>query len=521
MQQAGLFGAASTNTGNTEPSKTTAVEFVGNFANWQRCARTLLQQQREPQSVWWQEVTEQREKLTAPQNATPVRVPRRFITLARQASYHASPDRWALLYSLLWRLTHDEPELLALAGDLEVARLHKYVDAIQRDIHKMKAFVRFREVQTTGEDVARYVAWFEPEHHIVEPAAKFFRDRFSNMRWSILTPSQCAHWEGNPKNGADNSGELWFSEGVDKGDAPSGDEFEEAWRTYYASIFNPARIKLEAMRSEMPQKYWKNLPEAHLIGQLIQDAPARVSAMQAFSKPNETLNCGPVPKTPQSELIALRQDRSQSELKRLAAAATLCQNCSLWKPATQTVFGHGPEDARVVLLGEQPGDSEDLQGKPFVGPAGKLLDQALQEAGLERNTLYLTNVVKHFKFEPQSGHKVGSGGKIRLHKSPSVAETEACQAWLDAELEHLNPEIIVCLGATAIRSQLGSQIRLKNERGQWFQRDNRIYLATFHPSFVLRQRGQAQKAKAFNLLVSDLAQVAQQLQDRHPRPQAQ
>lgn len=510
MLQAGLFGAENS---HAENSANTVVTFRSNFSDWQQCARKLLQQKRTPASVWWHEAAEEKtaqqtDSRPEGQQSPTTRVPRSFLTLARQASYHSSPDRWALLYSLLWRLTHDEPELLALAGDLEVALLNKYVDAVQRDIHKMKAFVRFREVRTHEDYSPRFVAWFEPDHYIVEPAAKFFCDRFSNMRWSILTPSQCAHWEGSNVT----TNQLWFSTGANKGSAPCGDEFEDAWRTYYASIFNPARIKLDAMRSEMPQKYWKNLPEAHLIGQLIQDAPARVTTMQKFSKANETLNCGPVPTTPQQELIALRQDNTKSKLTRLAATATTCQNCSLWKPATQTVFGDGPENARVVLLGEQPGDIEDLQGKPFVGPAGQLLNRALAEAGLDRDALYLTNVVKHFKFEAKPGHKVGSGGKIRLHKSPSVVETEACRAWLDAELATVNPEIIVCLGATAIRSQLGPQIRLANERGRWFQRGNRICLATYHPSFVLRQRNPQHKTAAFNVLASDLAQVVHQLE---------
>lgn len=516
MNQEGLFGAATV--------RDEGVKFSARFSAWQNVARRLLAAGRAPDSIWWQPDS----GANAPEDRTPeeraatagrgeqeqqpsvYRVPRQFPALARQASYHSAADRWALLYSLLWRLTHDEPQLLELAGDHEVVRLHAYVNAVNRDIHKMKAFVRFREVgpcaavSASGNSAEqRYVAWFEPDHNTVEPAARFFRDRFSNMRWSILTPTRCAHWEG--------TGELWFSPGVKKHETPSGDAFEEAWRTYYANIFNPARIKLNAMRSEMPQKYWKNLPEAHLIGKLVQEAPARVAAMQKATKSHDRLNCGQVPASPNDALIARQQDPSASELVRLAAAASACQSCTLWQPATQTVFGVGPENARVMLLGEQPGDAEDLCGTPFVGPAGKLLNDALNCAGLYREELYLTNVVKHFKFDVSKRHH---GGKMRIHKSPAVAETEACRHWLDAELALVQPEIVVCLGATAARSQLGQDIKLVRDRGQWFKYGERLYLPTLHPAFVLRSRDKSTKQERFSQLVSDLQVVAAQQEGR-------
>lgn len=165
----------------------------------------------------------------------------------------------------------------------------------------------------------------------------------------------------------------------------------------------------------------------------------------------------------------------------LRKAARGCRACDLWKPATQTVFGEGPEDARIMLVGEQAGDQEDREGHPFVGPAGKLLDQVLAEIGIDRGSLYVTNVVKHFKFELR--------GKRRLHKSADAAEIAACLQWLDAELERIRPHYVVCLGAVAAKVILGSAFRLMRDRGQWMRAgENRWAFATVHPAFVLRAR---------------------------------
>ena len=168
-----------------------------------------------------------------------------------------------MLYRLLWRLTHGEPQLLEISVDPDVAQAHDIEKSVRHDIHKMRAFVRFREVEHAGEKW--YVAWFEPQHHIVEQNAPFFVDRFASMRWSILTPDRCAHWDGK---------ELSFTAGVPRSEAPDEDEIEDLWRTYYANIFNPARVKVHAMQAEMPKKYWRNLPEATLIPALLHERRA-------------------------------------------------------------------------------------------------------------------------------------------------------------------------------------------------------------------------------------------------------
>ena len=182
----------------------------------------------------------------------------------------------------------------------------------------------------------------------------------------------------------------------------------------------------------------------------------------------------------------------------LRAAAAGCKRCPLWKPATQTVFGEGPQHARVLVVGEQPGDAEDLSGRPFVGPAGKLFDRALEELGIDRSGFYVTNAVKHFKFERR--------GKLRLHRSPNPAEQRACRLWLEGELARVRPDIVVCLGAIAARNVLGTAFKLMRQRGTWQTLpDGTRAFATLHPSAVLRQRDSTARAEAYRGFVADLA----------------
>lgn len=190
-------------------------------------------------------------------------------------------------------------------------------------------------------------------------------------------------------------------------------------------------------------------------------------------------------------------------LANLQNASTKCRGCDLWKNATQTVFGEGPSPARVMFIGEQPGDQEDKQGHPFVGPAGRLLDEALQEAGIDRSDVYVTNVVKHFKWE------AAQRGKRRIHKKPRHSEIEACRPWLDAELALVRPEVLVCLGASAAQALLGKDFRVTRDRGTLVASDLSPHvMATIHPSSILRapySREREQQRKEF---VRDLKKVA-------------
>jgi uracil-DNA glycosylase len=194
-------------------------------------------------------------------------------------------------------------------------------------------------------------------------------------------------------------------------------------------------------------------------------------------------------------------------LPALRAAAANCKACDLWKLGTQTVFGEGSASARVMLVGEQAGDKEDLQGRPFVGPAGAVLDKALVIAGIDRKDVYVTNIVKHFKWEPR--------GKHRLHKKPNALEISACRPWLDAEIKVVKPEVVVLLGATAAQGVLGSQFRVTKQRGQWAQSNIApLVIATVHPSSILRAPDDDSRHEEMRKFVDDLKKVAAQLQQR-------
>lgn len=198
-----------------------------------------------------------------------------------------------------------------------------------------------------------------------------------------------------------------------------------------------------------------------------------------------------------------------SDLKKLTEAARHCEGCDLFRNATQTVFGEGPRKARVILVGEQPGNEEDLEGHPFVGPSGRLLDKALVEAGVDRSALYVTNAVKHFKFEPR--------GKRRIHKKPSTGEITACRPWLEAEVAALKAGLIVCLGATAARSVFGRDVRITAERGKILKTDLvQESLITVHPSALLRAPDPERRRYEWHLFVQDLSMIDQWLRAAPP-----
>ena len=421
------------------------------FAGWRDAARGLSAEGAPPEAVTWI-VGEGQESLFGepadPTTAPQFSVPRAFVELARTAICHSDPERFSLLYSLLLRI-RENPKALKDAADPLVRRIERLAKEVRRDIHKMHAFVRFREVAT--EDGERFVAWFEPDHHIVRAAAPFFAGRFANMDWSILTPSLSAHHDAH---------ELRFGPGARRSDAPDGDPVEETWKTYYASIFNPARVKIGAMTKEMPRKYWKNMPETALVGRLVAGAQAREAEMVEASRQGVGGNL-----------------RTAWEAVRDEAKG--CTRCHLYKCATQTVFGEGPLDGPIMFVGEQPGDQEDLAGRPFVGPAGQLFDRALGDAGVDRSAAYVTNAVKHFKFERR--------GKRRIHSKPDSGEIEACRWWLDQERLLLRPPLTVALGATAGRALFGKTITIGSMRGRAHRlADGGEAWVTVHPSFLLR-----------------------------------
>jgi len=458
------------------------------FDGWRAAARAAALLDVPPEGLHWQ-VGDRIADLFAGATEPPLppapagaafAVPRPFIALAETVILHREAERFGLLYAMLLRL-RDEPRRIEDETDPLRRRLEAMAKAVRRDIHKMRAFLRFREV-TDGDGQPRYVAWFEPEHHIVRANAGFFQRRFASMRWSILTPDVAIHWDGE---------HLTEGPGATREEAPDGDPTEEVWKTYYASIFNPARLKTHAMLKEMPKKYWKNMPETALVPQLIAGAQARETAMVAAA--TATKRKGPGGNA-EAALAALREE------------AAHCRRCPLWKPATQTVFGEGPADAPLLFIGEQPGDQEDLAGKPFVGPAGQLFDRALAEAGVDRARAYVSNAVKHFKFEPR--------GKRRIHAKPNAGEIEACRWWIDQERAIVRPKVTVALGATAAQSLLGKAVTIAKLRGAPIAlADGSEGWVTVHPSFLLRVPDEDRKAEEYARFVEDLRRIEERVEE--------
>ncbi len=454
------------------------------FDAWRDHARALVQAGVPPEAVTWREPGGACDLFSGAGDSGSavqadsmviVRASREFVTLARSAICHVDPARFALLYRLLWRLQANS-RLLEDKADLDVRRLDDMARAVRRDIHKMRAFVRFRLVRAEDEPEAedRYAAWFEPEHHILRANAGFFVRRFANMRWSILTPRGSIHWDGTV---------LEEGPPAMRSDAPAGDPMEDLWRTYYASIFNPARLKVGAMLKEMPRKYWKNMPEAQLIPELIAGAQARESAMVAAGK-------------------GFDEERPRS-LAAIDRAIHACRRCPIGELDNQAVMGEGPRNAELMIVGEQPGDQEDLAGRPFVGPAGKVLDEHLERAGIDRGAAYLTNAVKHFKYVPR--------GKRRLHQSPTAKEIDICRWWFESERSVVRPRLILALGASAARGVLGKTVSIAKVRGQAHLLDDGSELwVTTHPSYLLRLDGEMrdEQEKRFE---ADLAAVAERL----------
>ena len=442
------------------------------FDGWRDAARMLAAQGVPPDRVIWQVGSSASDLFAlhttdpATTNGAGFSVPRAFLALARDAILSSDPERFALLYMLLNRL-RSEPRLIDNRADPLVRRLEGLAKTVRRDIHKMRAFLRFREIATDGQ--SRYVAWYEPEHHIVRANAAFFVNRFASMHWSILTPDLSLHWDGTA---------LSEGPGATKNDAPDGDSTEEVWKTYYAGIFNPARVKVGAMLKEMPRKYWKNMPETALIPALLASAQARESKMIETAR-------GAIGGNARAAWEALRNE------------AAGCTRCPLYRPATQTVFGEGPVDADMMFVGEQPGDQEDLAGRPFVGPAGQMFDRALGQAGIDRSRAYVTNAVKHFKFEQR--------GKRRIHSKPGTGEIDACRWWIEQESILVQPKVTVALGATAARSLFGRIVTIGRERGQARDLpDGGTAWITVHPSYLLRIPDKARADEEYLRFVEDL-----------------
>jgi DNA polymerase len=384
-----------------------------------------------------------------PENAGGFTLSRGLVALAAQAFQARDPERFGLLYSLVWRAHHGELTLDDQTDpDLRTARQWAY--SARADAHRMRALIRYKPVDWHGE--RHFLGWYAPEHFVLEANARLLARQESAHGFTIATPDGTAHFD---------RARLCFGAGLAQ---PEDDETLLAWwERHQDTILDGATEG-------------SGLPEAEILDEVPR----------------------PLDRPPPGFVVLPHAQTSGSS--SLAHEARSCTRCDLCGPATQTVFGEGPSDARVMFIGEQPGDQEDIIGRPFVGPAGQLLDVALEEAGIDRRRIYVSNAVKHFKFTPR--------GRRRIHQPPSPAEIEICRFWLDAERTALHPELLVLLGGSAGRAVLGRPVTVTRERGRPFVLpDGGSAFLTVHPSYLLRQPDAASRAREYAAFVQDLRAV--------------
>jgi probable DNA metabolism protein len=417
------------------------------WQGWRSAARPLVLAGVPPEDVQWSVRTHPDDAgHDLPEATGSFNVPRALVAIAALAFQARDPERFSLLYRLVWRANAGE-KLLDQKDDPELRRVQDLAFAVRAEAHRMRTLLRFMAVED-----GRYLGWYAPAHYVLEANALLLARRFPDLACSIITPDGSAHWQdGVPRFGA--------------GLAHVADDaaLAEWWHAHHATLLREARPDT-------------SIPEAESLD----EAP----------RPPGRPSLGPV-------VLPLHPDR---QLVEAAHEAGDCRRCHLHEPATQTVFGEGPADAPVMFIGEQPGDQEDTIGRPFVGPAGQIMDRAMEEAGIDRRTIYITNAVKHFKFTPR--------GKRRIHQTPEAPEIQACRFWLDVERVQLRPKLLVLMGGTAARAVMGRQVTITRERGRPIRlEDGQAAFVTVHPSFLLRVPDEDAKAREYRAFVRDLEAV--------------
>lgn len=404
---------------------------------WRDATRALVMAGVAPNDIAW---SVNGEPDTLPITEGRFAVPGALVRLTQLAIQARAPDRFVMLYDLIAR-AHDGT--LSLNDDPDVALARRLALAVRAEAHRMRTHLRFMPIG------GRHLGWYGPAHYVLEANALVLAQRYPSMRLSILTPDLAAHIDA----GAARFGPG--ARGIDDDGALSA-----WWEAHGAAALDAARVETA-------------IPPAEALDE----------APRSPDRPS----IGPIVFNP----------RRDPALAEAAAEAMSCQRCGLFDQASQTVFGEGPADARVMFVGEQPGDQEDVIGRPFVGPAGQLLDQALEEAGIDRRAVYITNAVKHFKFTPRGGR--------RIHQPPDAAEIEVCRFWLDVETVRLRPRLIVLMGGSAARAVLGRPVTVTRERGRPFAlADGTPAMITVHPSYLLRILDGQSKAREYAAFVRDL-----------------
>ncbi|MHC5306585.1 UdgX family uracil-DNA binding protein [Bartonella sp. LJL80] len=449
--------------------KIVSLQKRADFNEWRDNARQLLERDILPEQIDWNlsaqsALFHQESPPDTLSKRGSIEVPRRFLSLAELVLCYSSEDTPALLYRLLYRLQTDK-QLLQKLYDRDVSDALSREKSVRRDIHHMHAFLRFKESPRAGER-RNFTAWYEPDHFIVERAAPFFCRRFSDMDWQILTPKGSLRFE-----------QQKLTIGPAVANKPNqNDDAEDLWKTYFSHIFNPARMKIQTMQSHMPKKFWHNLPETAMIGTMIAGAETRVKKMHEQQAMQPPLFHQRLAKQPVQED---NDSNNADTLPVLNQNIQKCQRCPLHCYATQAVCGEGNAAAKLMVVGEQPGDREDLIGRPFSGPAGQLFNRTCEQVGLDRSNIYLTNAVKHFKYEMR--------GKRRMHKTANRSEIQHCRWWLLQEIALVKPKLIVTMGATALFSLTGNNKSLTEMQGKIITSEELPpILPTIHPSYLLR-----------------------------------
>jgi DNA polymerase len=416
------------------------------WEGWRQAARGYILAGIEPGELTW---SVGGEPPSLPEADGTFHVPRALISLASVAIQARDAERFGLLYSLVWR-AHIGERPLEDAEDPDLALVRRMALAVRADAHRMRTHMRFLPLR--AHQPIRFLGWYEPAHFVLQANAQLISRRFPNMTLSIVTPDGSAHWDGSS---------LLFGAGL-----------------------------YQAADDEALQAWWENHGSTVLAEATSEVSVPAAEELDEVPRPPDRPALGPV----------VLHTRPDPDLLRTARDAGQCRRCPLYEPATQTVFGEGPADAPVMLVGEQPGDQEDTIGRPFVGPAGQIMDRAMEQAGIDRRTVYVTNAVKHFKFTPR--------GKRRIHQTPEVPEIHACGFWLDIERVKLRPRLLVLMGASAARAVLGRAVTISRERGRpILMPDGQTVFVTVHPSFLLRVPDAAAKAREYEAFVRDLTAI--------------
>jgi DNA polymerase len=423
------------------------------WEGWRKATRSLILAGVPPEDVRWSVRSHDEDGDPLQDGTGSFGVSRGLVALASLAIQAREPERFGLLYGLVWRANAGERALQSTV-DPDVRRAQALAYAVRAEAHRMRTLLRYLQVQEGNR--TRYLGWYVPAHFVLEANAQLIVRRFPELVLSIVTPVGTAHWDGT---------ELRFSNGTDRTVIADDDALQSWWHSHHAGLLQDSRIGTA-------------IPEAEDLDE--------------EPRPPDRPPLGPV-------VLPLHADPSLQEAMREASD---CRRCHLYEAATQTVFGEGPEHASVMFVGEQPGDQEDVIGRPFVGPAGQIMDRAMEEAGIDRRTIYITNAVKHFKFTPR--------GKRRIHQTPETPEIQACRFWLDVERVGLRPKLVVAMGGSAARTLLGRQVTITRERGRPIELpDGQMAFVTVHPSFLLRVPDEDAKAREYRAFVADLRKIAE------------